>query len=674
MNSFFYPKLALVNIKKNSKFYFPYLLTCMLTSSMFYCMHMLSKDAGIAGMVGSNSVSFILMMGTIVVGIFSAIFLFYTNSFLMKRRKKEIGLYNILGMEKRHISKIMLYETLITGAVTILMGLAVGILFSKLLFLLLFKIIRFSVPLSFYVSWSSMTVTAALFFGIFFVTLLFNLLQIKLANPIDLLKGGNVGEREPKSKIIIALIGLIATGAGYYIAITTESPLMAIYLFFIAVLLVIVGTYCLFTAGSIAFLKILRKNKSYYYKTKNFTSVSGMIYRMKQNAVGLANICILSTAVLLMVSTTVALYVSMEEQLDYRYPYDISFKFNNFERHINSEAKEIIENTAVEYNMKIAGLKNYDSISFLAILEGNKFTLTVNDLNYLSAAEITLIRDEDYSRMTGNSVKLAPGEVMLYSNSDIEIRSFELLGEEYKITDCLEEFPLEKRDEFVKNVYCFVTSYEDMVKISSSYRTENDVYFISNGIGHLLSFDLEGTKEEKLQFSAVLYNRLKLWLSDRAEDPMNLQNAEDGFSYSFDSRASAEEEIRALDGGFLFLGIFLGFLFLIATVLIIYYKQISEGYDDRERYVIMQKVGMSKREIKESIKSQIIKVFFLPLVAAIIHIAAAFKMITRLLSLFNLTNVLLFAKCTAATIVVFAVIYGIVYVMTARVYYKIVQN
>jgi len=664
MNSLFYPKLAVVNIKKNSKFYFPYLLTCVLTSGMFYIMCMIAVSEGINSMMGADIVSFILMFGTIVIGIFSVIFLFYTNSFLMKRRKKEIGLYNILGMEKRHISMILLYETLITG--TVAAGLITGILFSKLIFLLLYKIIQFKVPLSFYISGFSMAVTCLLFFGIFFLTLLFNLWQIKLTNPIDLLKGSSVGEREPKSKLVIAIVGAITLGAGYYIAITTESPLKAISLFFVAVLLVIAGTYCLFTSGSIVLLKFLRKNRNYYYKTKNFTSVSGMIYRMKQNAVGLANICILSTAVLLMISATVALYVSMDEQLETRYPTDISLEFFDFKEDMRSKAIEAVNSAAESQGRKIFDLKYYDSISVAAVLEGNKFeTENVDFYNESKLFALMFITDEDYSRLTGKNISLGENEAVAYGIHGRLDDSFEIFGEKYNIIDYADSFPVGGMGHLGTG-YCFVVNSDEFMRmgVPSEYGSNS-----FQGIKYSVSFDIDGTKDEKMAFTDVIFDELSTMKYNSGD------NNDDNPNYRFyvESRQRVEDEIYALDGGFLFLGIFLGFLFLIATVLIIYYKQISEGYDDRERYNIMQKVGMSHKEVKDSIKSQIIKVFFLPLIMAIIHIAAAFKMVTRLLAIFNLTNVLLFAKCTVATMVVFAIIYGIVYLLTAGVYYKIVK-
>lgn len=632
------------------------MFTCVSTIAMFYIMCMIAVDDSINEMPGAYSIYTILMFGTIVIGLFSAIFLFYTNSFLMKRRKKELGLYNILGMEKNHIAKILLYETLITGIVTIFLGLLSGILFSKLIFLLLFKMLHFSVPMGFYISRFSMIVTTALFCGIFLLTLLFNLMQIHLSNPIELLKGSNTGEREPKSKRMITLIGLLTTGVGYFIALTTESPLEAIYLFFIAVVLVIIGTYCLFTAGSIALLKTLRKNKNYYYRTKHFTSISGMIYRMKQNAVGLANICILSTAVLVMVSTTVSLYISVDEELANICHNDIAITFFNLESEDYEKHVDAVKAEAEKQNRVISNMLNYNYLEIYAEKSGESFmTDGGNRVSNSNTSDLYFITANEYEKLSGINVSLAENEVLVYSSKGNISDSFKLFNKEYKVKNKLNDFPVKGDYSAVyMGVYYIVVSDDEV--LSEIYEEQINAFGENaNKLENYLAFDIDGTKEEKISFADSVYNEI-----NESE-------------YNFESKQELESEFYSMIGGFLFLGLFLGLLFLTATVLIIYYKQISEGYDDKERFDIMQKVGMSRNEVKVSIRSQIIKVFFLPLIMSIIHIAAAFKMITKLLALFNLTNVLLFLKCTVATIIVFAVFYGIVYSLTARVYYKIVQ-
>jgi putative ABC transport system permease protein len=458
---------------------------------------MIAHDEGINEMSGAGYVAQILMFGTIVIGLFSAVFLFYTNSFLMKRRKKELGLYNILGMEKRHIAKILFCETLITMFVTMFLGLLSGILFSKIIFLLLFKLIYFSVPLGFYVSVNSLFITLAVFCGIFFFTLLFNLMQIHMSNPIELLKGSNTGEREPKSKKLLTFIGIVTTGTGYYIALTTESPLNALYLFFIAVILVIIGTYCLFTAGTVAMLKSLRKNKNYYYQTKHFTSISGMIYRMKQNAVGLANICILSTAVLVMVSTTVSLYISTDEQLENRCPNDISITFYNKKGEYQEKAIEKIKSLALEQKRNISSLANYSYLEFSAEKKGDTFS--TDSGNYISNSNISdlyFVTADEYERLTGNSKNLNENEVLVYSTEKFEGNSFKLFDKQYNIKENLVEFP-NKSDYtaiFVNIYYIVVRDDEVLNEIYNNqlHAFREDASKFQN----YLAFDIDGKREE----------------------------------------------------------------------------------------------------------------------------------------------------------------------------------
>ena len=658
MNSRFYMKLALTNIKKNSKFYLPYLLTGTGTVAMFYIMCMIATNEGVLNMRGGDTLSFILMFGTIVIGVFSTIFLLYTNSFLMKRRKKELGLYNILGMEKQHIAKILFFETVFTGIGMILTGLGFGILFSKLIFMLLFRMLKFSVPMSFIISTVSIAVTALLFCGIFIVTLLANLLQIRLTKPIDLLKGGNIGEREPKSKWLITIIGLLTTGAGYFIALVTKSPLDAVSLFFIAVLLVIAGTYCLFTAGSITLLKTMRKNKGYYYKTKHFTSISGMIYRMKQNAVGLANICILSTMVLVMVSTTVSLYAGAEDALLTSYPTDIKIIVYNPEEGQRESALKLTMDTVEQQNRIMTNLLDYKRLTFAVKRAGNTFSTDLDNRAYnADVYSLSFLSSGEYERLTGNKVDLSKNEVLVYGLQEGFGSSFTLFDQEYRIVKRLEDFPIEsEHGTMIVNIVSIVV--EDEAMLEGLYQKQLAAYGENaSNMDYFISFDMNGSKEEKI----ACYNALIKAIRSIAPE-----------SYIY-CRQAIESEFYSMYGGLFFLGLFLGLLFLMATVLIIYYKQISEGYDDKERYEIMQKVGMSRSEVRSSISSQILKVFFLPLVMSIIHITAAFKMITKLLLVFKLTNIPLFLGCTALTILIFAIIYAIVYVLTARAYYRIVS-
>ncbi|HHV99123.1 MAG TPA: ABC transporter permease [Clostridiaceae bacterium] len=658
MNSFFYPRLAANNLKKNAKTYIPYILTCIGTIMMFYNMSFLARAKDMGSLSDSQALRTILSLGASVIAIFSVIFLFYTNSFLIKRRKKEFGLFNILGMEKKHIAKIMFFETLFIALISLTAGILLGVLLSKLMILLLFKIISFKVTFGFEIPVPAVLSSIALFSGIFIVNLFYNVFQVHLSKPIELLKGGNVGEKEPKTKWLLAGIGAICLGIGYYIALTTESPLAALNLFFIAVILVMVGTYCLFTAGSIAVLKILRRNKKYYYKLKHFISVSGMIYRMKQNAVGLANICILSTAVIVMLSTTVSLYVGIEDVLRNRYPRNIIVTAYNVSDEMAEKLDAVIEEQTVKNSIKQINLMRFRAMPIVAMQNGTDFTVP-KSVEYTSEdlAMIELITVDDYNEMENKSVSLSAGEVLLYTLSgDIPGSAINFGGLEFSIKERLDSFSLEAElSSVTAKSYLIVVDGMDTIK---------QIYYSLNGneadmeeLSYCYGFDVEVENDVQINLIRTLNDELaKLNVGGQADGP-----------------EISRESFMNIYGGLFFLGIFLGLLFIMATVLIIYYKQIAEGYDDRKRFEIMQKVGLSRAEIKKSIHSQVLTVFFLPLIAAVIHIAFAFKVITKLLALFNLTNIPLFALCTAITILVFSVFYAIVYALTAKTYYKIVS-
>lgn len=658
MNRFFYTKLAATNLKNHAKTYIPYIIACIVTVMMYYIMGQLTNDDGLTKMAGSDSLKVILQLGSRIIGIMSVIFLFYINSFIMRRRKKEFGLFNVLGMEKCHISKIVCIEVVYVAIISLVLGLVGGFALSKLIQLLLLKLINFDVQWGFNISASAIISTVALFAAIFILTLLWNVFQIYRANPTELLHSGQIGEREPKTKWIMTVIGVIALGVGYYIAITTEAPLEAFQLFFIAVILVILGTYCLFTAGITALLKILKRNKRYYYKTKHFISVSGMIYRMKQNAVGLSTICILSTAVLIMISTTAALYIGVEDALRYRFQQNIYIEADNMSDGDVERLNAVIQDTLNTYGVNELNTESRRYITVSSRIENGAFhraedTLT-SDINVL-----IMIPLSDYNRMTNQSASLETYEVLMYASDGASYRDKIVFGDtEFGVT------PTVDLSNFT-NDYSLGTDYFYVIFADS--QTIVDVY--SNTFS-----DSENSAPENLDYyygfgtdadadtQIALVNALGQKLLDMGLDSAYAAGAEV-------SRAS----FYANYGGMLFLGIFLGLLFIMCTVLIIYYKQITEGYEDKSRYEIMQQVGMSRSEVRNTIHSQVLSVFFLPLVVSGIHVAASFKMITKLLELFNLTNIPLFALCAVGTLLAFALLYGAVYVLTSREYYRIVK-
>ncbi len=666
MSGSFYPKLAATNIRKNARNYVPYILTCIFTVAMYYIMKSLSMNKGIDNVFGGGTVSYTLAFGNKVIAVFAFIFLFYTNSFLTKKRKKEFGLFNILGMEKKHIAKVMAYESIYVALLGIGGGLSFGILFDKLMFVAVTRLVKSEIPLGFYVSDKAIVSTLILFGILFFLIFLNSLRLIHLAKPIELLKGGTVGEKEPKAKWLIALFGLACLITAYYIAVTVKNPLAALSLFFLAVILVILGTYCLFTSGSIAFLKILKKNKRYYYKTNHFISVSGMMYRMKQNAVGLANICILSTMVLVMVSSTSSLMIGVEGIINDRYPYQLEFNTYTSDTETIRDVTDIVNETADEEGVGITKQTVYTSIQFSAVYRGgNEFECPEeNDLNMLDYVyNLNFIPAEDYSNYIGKDVTLNDGEVIFYSNSKPFKRdNFKLFGKEYTIKEHTDNYISDGlMDAELVPTFGMVVKDIDVI---NELRTEQSKVFGKNS-STVLSYckiNTDSGTEEQKAFYKKVWNKLTEYTE------------KNDITYTTSCREQQREDVYGLYGGLFFLGIFLGLLFTIATVLIIYYKQISEGYDDKNRFEIMQKVGMSEHEVKSSIRSQVLTVFFMPLIMAGIHLLFAFPIIRKILVMLQLTNVNLFIACNIGVFLIFALIYVAIYMMTARVYYKIIKR
>ena len=664
MGKLFFPKMAAGNLVRNRRFEFPYLLTGLITVAMFYNMTFLTFHEELKNMPGGATIPTIMNLGTMVVGLFAVIFLLYTNTFLMKRRHKEIGLYNILGMSKRHIAVVMLWETVYTCLITVVGGLLLGILLSKLMLLLLYKILFFSVSFGFMVSWKSVGITAVLFVAIYLVALLLNLLHVHLSKPVELLKGGSVGEKEPKTKVLLAILGVVTLGAGYYIAITTESPLEALMLFFLAVILVIIGTYCLFTAGSIAFLKAMKKRKNYYYQAKHFIGISGMLYRMKQNAVGLANISILSTMVLVMISTCVCLYIGTGDALNAMYPHDIIYSQswqdsgNRSKEEVRVQIQEALDKAGMEptHVQEVDQLTTVNSMPEEATLGGVDPNAGVMDLS--NTVTTLVVTAEGYRQMTGNTLNLAPGEAAIYTTeSQGEWEQISFLGLSFSIKTWLPEAPAITVEGYSER-YIFLVVADDAAMEAVYQQQMLDGGGLASNIYWEYSLDFDGvSKEEMLQLYQTLRSSV---LSDTGDNTLSCRDAQ-------------EVDFYSLYGSFLFLGLFLGALFLMATVLIIYYKQISEGYEDKERFAIMEKVGMSQQQVRTAIRSQVRMVFFLPLLGAIIHLAASFKMISKLMAALGLQNIPLFALCCAGTVAAFAVGYFIIYHLTARTYYKIVR-
>ena len=658
----FYWKLALTNLWNHRRVTVPYLLSAAGTILMFYAICALTLGLDEETMYGGTSVASMLSLGIFVIGLFAVLFLFYTNSFMMKRRKKELGLYNILGMEKRHIAHIIFRETLVLAALSLVVGIGLGILFSGVMFLVLGALLGTSVSFQFFVPALALQWTAVLFAAIFLLTMCYNILQVRLANPIQLLHGGEVGEKEPKAHWVLAVLGAVLLGAGYYLALTVQDPLSALLLFFVAVVLVILGTYLLFLTGITALLKLLKKNKGFYYKLNHFTAVSGMLYRMKQNAAGLASICVLFTALLVTVSTTFSLYTSMDGLMRTRYPRNIRITAQG----ANQDAKDMIRDVVAEKSsalgLTIENVVDRECWDMTVFRMGSALnTQDIPDNSYTvdSYAVVYFFTQEEFQRFSGQELALSESQAVLFDpvgtfpESDtlsIDGREFQLLPSDYQFPDAstmaqiYEVYYLVVKDVSVVESILGPTG----VNLAPSYSYDFDV---AGGNPDGIMALIEALREQEFSGKGVSYD--SLWMEDSA---------------------TARQDFLNLYGGLFFLGMFLGVLFLLGTALIIYYKQVSEGYEDARRFTIMQQVGMSHREVKQSIHSQILLVFFLPLVTAVVHLAFAFPMLQKILLVMGLADFWIIFLSTVGCVAVFAVCYLFIYGLTARTYYKIVET
>lgn len=670
MNRGMYRKLALNNIRKNKNTFVPFSLSCVAMIAMFYMLRSIQLQADDNLFFGARTMRTILGFGAVVCGVFSLFVVFYTNSFLMKRRSKEFGLYSILGMEKRHISRVVFWEIAVVGAGSIIAGLLSGVLFSKLMFMVLLKIMHLQTDFAFEISVNALLMTFVLFAVLFILIMLANNIRIFCLKPIDLMSRSHAGEREPKVKWVMAVMGILCLGVGYYLAVTTKNPIQAMGTFFVAVLFVIAGTYLVFVSGSIALLKLLKGNKNYYYQKNHFITVSGMMYRMKQNAVGLSNICILSTAVLVVLSSTVSLYAGFDDIMRTRYPKDVMTQYLYEEdedpedepgHYDYSVLAPALKTRAARYHVNMKGIEQYYSYSYTGILESNAFISeyegSVSDVMGFIALEVMTV--EDFNNRMGSSYDVEKGKVLVYTSEDAALseETVKIAGREYPISGRVQEVPeISALDGDFGQLWIIVPDLNMMKEIRNGIDStfEDDAYTV---ICYNFNFDLEGKYDDKKAFCKDLRNEI---------DGTGIAHAA-----TIADVYTTRQEYYGIYGSLFFIGIFLGALFLITTVMIIYYKQISEGYEDRERFIIMQKVGMGEKEVKSVIRSQVLLVFFLPILLAVVHVCFAFDIIKKLLIILDFTNVPLFIMCTIATAAVFFIVYGIVYGLTAKAYYRI---
>ena len=670
----FYPRLAWSGMRKNSKLYLPYTLACIGMTAMFYILMHLADSPALKLIPSSASVTMTLSLGSFVMGVFSLLFLFYTNSFLVRRRFKEFGLYNVLGMNKGNISRVLAWEALINALISLAGGLFLGIALSKLAELGLVNIMGGDTDLDLRISVKALEFTVMFFCGIFLLIYLNSLIKIRRSSASELVKSENFGEKPPRANWLFGLAGIVILAAAYYIAVSIKTPLTALSLFFIAVIMVIVATYLIFIAGSVWICRLLQKNKRYYYKKNHFVSVSSMVYRMKRNGAGLASICILATMVLVMISSTTCLYFGAEDALRDRYPRDISISASY--SGLDSMTDENISALRGEISAAVGGAEtenilDYRCASLVGSLENGILDLSEASIystamtTYDYVAEVYIVPLADYNAIAGTNESLGSDEAMIYAyRMDYTDKTFavdELVS--FRVKKVLDSFPIADGSAMASiapTVFVIVPDFADTVaKLGGAVSSSGDE---PASLSWNYAFDTPVSDEEEI----AMCERIGERLSERSETG--------GYRYySRESLAANRADFYGMFGGLFFLGIMLSIAFICAAVLIIYDKQISEGYEDRRRFEIMQNVGMTKKEIRSSINSQLLTVFFLPLIFAGLHLGFAFPFIHKLLMLFNLSNLPLLIGTTAISFGVFALLYAVVFRVTSNAYYNIVS-
>ena len=658
----FYSKFALNNLVKNKRFILPYILSTIFTIASFYILTSLSLGKNLDKLPqGISATKQVLGFGVIVIAIFSAIFLFYTYSFLIKRRVREFGLYSVLGMTKKQIARILILETIFIAVITLVFGLAFGLLFDKLMLLVLLKLFTAGVSFGFVITPIAVFLTILLFGGIFFLLLIYTVVKISRLKIVALLKEENNGEREPKARFILAILGLGLTGYGYYLAQTIQNPIKAITMFFVAVLAVIFGTYLIFMAVSITVLKLMKNNKTFYYKPKNFISVSGLLYRMKRNAVGLANICILSTMVLVTMGTTSALYAGSEEAYNTRFPRDIIVNGYRSTEGKLAEIEKNVKKATQDAGVEVKDLVSYNMLNVVGHLNGT-------EINYVSEftgsfdkiKSIVVLELKDYNKVSKEQKTLNTGETLLFidKKGKYEANEITVQGVNLKIKEKLTDFPGAlgtAAANIMDTYYVVVKDNADVKKIESALKKKLN---ISDGEGEI--------------FNYVGFN-----ISDKSKEAKVIENfkqLEKEGNINIEGKAENETNFKGFYASFLFIGVFISMIFVVSQVVIMYYKQISEGYEDKGKFGIMRKVGLTDRQIKQSIRSQVLMIFFAPLAVATLHTVVAYPFIEKILKLFLATNNNVFLIALAVTIAVFGVFYLIVYLITSRIYYRIIKE
>ncbi|MBY7141984.1 ABC transporter permease [Virgibacillus sp. NKC19-3] len=672
MRNGFYLKMAADSIRKNLKMYFPFVISCISTIMMTYIIQALSTNPGLSEIPGGENLKSILSMGYFVLIIFSTIFLFYMNSFLMKNRKREFGVYNILGMDKKHITKMLAYESLYIGTFSMIVGLVAGTILNKVCVLLIRQMMGANVTLGFEFSFEAVIWTLSFFIIIFLLILLGNIYQIRIANPINLLKSGNVGEKEPKTKVFLSILGVLLTGWGYYIVLTLQSPILGMPYVLLAAVVIIAGTYLLFTTGSIAVLKVLKSNKNYYYQTNHFIPVSGLLYRMKKNAVGLGNITVLSVGVVLLLSIAASLYIISGNDGDSQYAGNVISEVrlpgdaDSVEEEVKANLNALIDQTASDTNHAVTDSSSHSYLTFQTIAAGDGFEVTKDAYSMLGnqrRVSLHLTDQDNYNQLTGDNISLGDNEVYVHGTNDAYTEdTLSLMDYRFSANEMegMEEFAMgsETTNLMGDTYYIIVEDIDTLRQIEQQQKEILEEYAAGTNVSTQISLEQGINEQQEIAFG----NQLR----------SNMENA--GMDIVVvDTRTEAASDLQALRSGVLFIVLNLAILLLLMTVLIIYYKQTSEAYDDQERFSILQKIGLNQSEIKQAIKSQILTVFFLPVIMTGIHILALYLLMRKLMILVMINQVNLFPIGLLLAFLVFLLAYVIVYRITARVYYKIVQ-
>lgn len=663
-------RLAMRNLRRGRQTWLPFLMASSLLTFALYSFCAMTFNPGLNAVFGAETFMLVLNLGLIVVGLFTAIFLFYANAFLIRRRKKELGLYSILGMERRHVVRVLFHELAMAYGITMAFGLGLGMLLSRLLFLVLRALMRLDIPLADGLNAQAAMTVAALIGALFLLLFLYNAIKVRASKPVDLLHGAQQGEKEPRARWLLSVLGLVCMGAGYYMAAMVNNPVTAVALFFVAVVLVIAGTYLLFLTGSIALLKMLKRNKRFYYSPKHFATVSGMLYRMKQNAAGLASITILCTMAMVTIGTTGALYIGSEKMLDEQYLADVAWEVET-----EAQATAVIK-AAHELEAETGMVPKEHHVfrsrtEWMYFLDGECHNIgdaQGDELDYYDRLVIaTVMTQEDYNALQGTSLSLAADEIAWWGDQLQE--SLRLAGQTWRVVPM--DAPRMRVDASGGSGYRkAVVVVPDEATVSVLAHALLTKYGKGNVdeplLSYTLTWDLTGTEEEKLAFAEKLMDDGKAAMKAAADE-----NTSWGYKYS--SKVSAIVDWYALYGSFLFVGVFLGLIFLMGTALIIYFKQVSEGYQDHDRYIIMQKVGMSQQEVKRTVRKQILLVFFLPLLVALCHVGGSLHMVALMLCVFGLTDVPFIAGCTVFSAVLVALLYFLFYHRTAATYFRLVR-